>query len=133
MLLEECERDHRLLTLTDEQITLNSLSARLLKARKNYNDDTASKESRKLECHLNRAHWQQVCIRFFFLLLPFHNLVFQNGSYTLRNIHFDAHPGDLICIIGPVGAGKVFVFFSSLTFIFIIVCCLEFTFAITLR
>ncbi|CAF3009500.1 unnamed protein product [Rotaria sp. Silwood2] len=30
----------------------------------------------------------------------------QNGSFCLKNIVFDAHPGDLICIIGPVGAGK---------------------------
>ncbi|CAF5227176.1 unnamed protein product, partial [Rotaria magnacalcarata] len=29
-----------------------------------------------------------------------------NGSFFLKNIVFDAQPGDLICIIGPVGAGK---------------------------
>ncbi|CAF2953465.1 unnamed protein product [Rotaria sp. Silwood2] len=28
------------------------------------------------------------------------------GTFSLKNIVFDAHPGDLICIIGPVGAGK---------------------------
>ncbi|CAF2915966.1 unnamed protein product, partial [Rotaria sp. Silwood2] len=29
-----------------------------------------------------------------------------NGKFSLKNIFFDAHPGDLICIIGPVGCGK---------------------------
>ncbi|CAF3089068.1 unnamed protein product [Rotaria sp. Silwood2] len=29
-----------------------------------------------------------------------------NGSFCLENIVFDAHPGDLICIIGPIGSGK---------------------------
>ncbi|CAF3840294.1 unnamed protein product, partial [Rotaria sp. Silwood1] len=28
------------------------------------------------------------------------------GTFSLKNIVFDAHPGDLICIIGPVGSGK---------------------------
>jgi ABC-type phosphate transport system ATPase subunit len=27
--------------------------------------------------------------------------------FTLENIMFDAKPGDLVCIIGPVGCGKV--------------------------
>ena len=31
----------------------------------------------------------------------------QNGIFTLKNIVFNASPGDLICIIGPVGSGKV--------------------------
>ncbi|CAM4781960.1 unnamed protein product [Rotaria magnacalcarata] len=30
----------------------------------------------------------------------------QDGLFKLKNIIFDAYPGDLICIIGPVGCGK---------------------------
>jgi ABC-type phosphate/phosphonate transport system ATPase subunit len=33
--------------------------------------------------------------------------IFQSGPFSLKNIMFNAHPGDLICIIGSVGAGKV--------------------------
>ena len=33
--------------------------------------------------------------------------LFKADVFALRNIVFDAHPGDLICIIGPVGSGKV--------------------------
>ena len=33
--------------------------------------------------------------------------LFKTDVFALRNIVFDAHPGDLICIIGPVGSGKV--------------------------
>ncbi|CAF5085011.1 unnamed protein product, partial [Rotaria sp. Silwood1] len=29
-----------------------------------------------------------------------------NGEILLKNVIFDAHPGDFICIIGPVGSGK---------------------------
>jgi ABC-type histidine transport system ATPase subunit len=31
----------------------------------------------------------------------------QDGSFCLKNIIFDAEPGDLICVIGSVGSGKV--------------------------
>ena len=31
----------------------------------------------------------------------------QNASFRLTNILFTAVPGDLICVIGPVGSGKV--------------------------
>jgi ABC-type polysaccharide/polyol phosphate transport system ATPase subunit len=45
--------------------------------------------------------------------------------FTLRNIIFDAHPGDLICIIGPVGSGKVCIYLLLKVIYFI---SLEFTF-----
>ncbi|CAF0930502.1 unnamed protein product [Adineta steineri] len=35
------------------------------------------------------------------------NITQENGVFKLQNIVFDAHPGDLICIIGAVGSGKV--------------------------
>ena len=132
MLLEECERDHRLLTLADEQITLNSLSARLLKAGKDYNDDTASKESKKLECYLNRVHWQQVCIRFSLCCCHFVNSVF----FRMVHILYEIFISMLIQVILFVLLDQLELEKSlslSLTFIFIIFCCLEFTFAITLR
>jgi ABC-type uncharacterized transport system ATPase subunit len=43
----------------------------------------------------------------YFYLIEMIMIVFQNGTFTLRNIVFNAHPGDLICVIGPVGCGKV--------------------------
>lgn len=36
-----------------------------------------------------------------------HHSYIQDGLFCLKNIVFDAQPGDLICIIGAVGAGKV--------------------------
>ena len=38
----------------------------------------------------------------------FVGLFSKNGLFALRNIVFNASPGDLICVIGPVGCGKVF-------------------------
>ncbi len=35
------------------------------------------------------------------------NLYFKNEIFALKNIVFNAYPGDLICIIGSVGSGKV--------------------------
>ncbi|CAF0805769.1 unnamed protein product [Adineta ricciae] len=49
---------------------------------------TVDDESVRIECQLERAYWNQ------------------NGTFSLQNILFHARPGDLICIIGPVGSGK---------------------------
>ncbi len=43
----------------------------------------------------------------YFDLIEMILIVLQNGTFSLKNIVFDAHPGDLICVIGPVGSGKV--------------------------
>ena len=40
-------------------------------------------------CNINRAFWQK------------------NSKFQLKNIIFNGQPGDLICVIGPVGSGKV--------------------------
>ncbi len=59
-----------------------------------------------VSCVLQQARWEQVYMIFIYmsykLLSPL-----QTGTFSLKNIVFDAHPGDLICVIGPVGAGKV--------------------------
>ncbi|CAF1281015.1 unnamed protein product [Adineta ricciae] len=47
---------------------------------------TTSTES--VACDLKEGRWEK------------------NGKFSLQNILFHAHPGDLICIIGPVGSGK---------------------------
>jgi ABC-type lipoprotein export system ATPase subunit len=52
-------------------------------------------------------------------------LLIQNGTFALKNIVFDAHPGDLICIIGPVGSGKVCELYIGQV-IGILFICLEF-------
>lgn len=41
-----------------------------------------------------------------FLHYIFVNTV-KKASFSLQNIDFEATPGDLICVIGPVGSGKV--------------------------
>ena len=35
-------------------------------------------------------------------------LLYRVDLFSLKNIVFNAYPGDLICVIGPVGSGKVF-------------------------
>ncbi|CAF0910972.1 unnamed protein product [Rotaria sordida] len=55
--------------------------------RETVNNDNIEKNIQVI-CNLKQAQWQK------------------NGLFVLKNIIFDAHPGDLICIIGPVGSGK---------------------------
>ncbi|CAF4536341.1 unnamed protein product [Rotaria sp. Silwood2] len=49
---------------------------------------TSLKKFTKVECNLKLAGWEQ------------------NGLFLLKNIVFTVYPGDLICIIGPIGSGK---------------------------
>jgi len=46
-------------------------------------------------CNINRAFWQK------------------DPQFQLKNLVFNAQPGDLICVIGPVGSGKVCCCFSN--------------------
>ncbi|CAF4608410.1 unnamed protein product [Rotaria sp. Silwood1] len=50
--------------------------------------ESTSTISPSVVCNLERAQWEK------------------NASFSLDSIAFDAHPGDLICVVGPVGAGK---------------------------
>ncbi|CAF4061065.1 unnamed protein product [Rotaria sp. Silwood2] len=72
LLLDECDRDNRLYSSSNETKTIND----------NIDEDI------QVICNLKQAQWEK------------------NGLFALKNIIFDAHPGDLICIIGPVGSGK---------------------------
>ncbi|CAF0980830.1 unnamed protein product [Rotaria sp. Silwood1] len=70
LLLDECDRDNRLLS--------SSLSQDL--------EMLSSNEMKMVNDNIEKN--------------------IQNGLFALKNIIFDAHPSDLICIIGPVGSGK---------------------------
>ncbi len=76
----------------------------------------------RVECNLQKAEWEQVkIISFSFHILSI-LLFIQNGLFSLNNIMFDAHPGDLICIIGPVGSGKVSSFIINTNLSSYIIC-----------
>ncbi|CAF4421924.1 unnamed protein product, partial [Adineta steineri] len=53
----------------------------------NTNESTKDK-SHSVVCDLKQARWAQ------------------DSHFSLKNILFHAYPGDLICIIGPIGSGK---------------------------
>ncbi|CAF4380757.1 unnamed protein product, partial [Adineta steineri] len=72
LLLDECERDIRLLSSSNETEIINNITTQEV----------------QVICNLKEAQWEK------------------NGVFKLQNIVFDAHPGDLICIIGAVGSGK---------------------------
>ncbi|CAF4026024.1 unnamed protein product [Adineta steineri] len=72
LLLDECERDIRLLSSSNEIEIINNVTTQEV----------------QVICDLKEAQWEK------------------NGVFKLQNIVFDAHPGDLICIIGAVGSGK---------------------------
>ncbi|CAF3968250.1 unnamed protein product [Rotaria sordida] len=81
LLLDESERDNRLLSRSHSELGyIENNESSIVK-----NNPI---QSPKVICNLKQAQWEK------------------NGSFCLKNIVFDAHPGDLICIIGPVGAGK---------------------------
>ncbi|CAF4234850.1 unnamed protein product, partial [Rotaria sp. Silwood2] len=77
LLLDEFKIDHR----------LRSTSFRTV-------EDDIDKEDKKMmqlsriECYIKQAYWED------------------NGLFFLKNIFFNAYPGDLICIIGSIGSGK---------------------------
>ncbi|CAF4743672.1 unnamed protein product [Rotaria sp. Silwood1] len=76
LLLDESERDNRLLSQSHSELACIEK-----------NDLTIVKsvptQSPKVVCNVKQAQWDK------------------DGSFCLKNIVFDAHPGDLICIIGP--------------------------------
>ncbi|CAF4220833.1 unnamed protein product [Rotaria sp. Silwood2] len=77
LLLDESERDNRLLSTSIKDILeINKI------------DDNSINRTSEVICNLKPAQWEQ------------------NGKFSLKNIIFNAHPGDLMCIIGPVGSGK---------------------------
>ncbi|UJR10923.1 hypothetical protein I4U23_015108 [Adineta vaga] len=81
LLLSESERDDRLL----------STSYLNLVPKVNLIENEIIKEKEKksgIICNIHRALWEK------------------DGAFVLKNIVFNAKPGDLICIIGPVGSGK---------------------------
>ncbi|CAF0789068.1 unnamed protein product [Adineta steineri] len=78
LLLDECERDTRLLSSSHLEIS----SSNKIEIINNITQEV------QVKCNLKEAHWEK------------------NGLFKLQNIIFDAHPGDLICIIGAVGSGK---------------------------
>ncbi|CAF3332630.1 unnamed protein product [Rotaria socialis] len=53
-----------------------------------YGLDNQMTSSSKVECHISQAYWET------------------DGLFSLKNVIFHADPGDLICVIGPVGSGK---------------------------
>ncbi|UJR31956.1 hypothetical protein I4U23_019429 [Adineta vaga] len=80
LLLDESERDNRLLSASTMNIATNE--------EKLIVDETMKTKSLSVVCELNEARWEQ------------------HGNFVLKNIVFHAYPGDLICVIGPVGSGK---------------------------
>ncbi|CAF4255005.1 unnamed protein product, partial [Adineta steineri] len=83
LLFEESQRDSRLESTSDE-----SSSDIHLSTHKTDVPPKLTKNLCKVECNVKHAQWEQ------------------NAVFSLKNIIFHAHPGDLICIIGPVGSGK---------------------------
>ncbi|CAF4171006.1 unnamed protein product [Rotaria sp. Silwood2] len=77
LLFDESERDIRLLSTSFNNIVeIDKI------------DENLVKQTSEVICNLKQAQWEK------------------NEKFSLKNIIFDAHPGDLICIIGPVGFGK---------------------------
>ncbi|CAF0985467.1 unnamed protein product [Rotaria sordida] len=81
LLLDESEQDHRLLSSTHSE--LESIDENKL-----VDDNKEKISSSQVICHLKHAQWNK------------------NEIFSLKNIIFNAYPGDLICVIGPVGSGK---------------------------
>ncbi|CAF3730585.1 unnamed protein product [Rotaria sp. Silwood1] len=77
LLFDESEQDNRLLSTSLKDIVeIDKM------------DENSIKQISHVICNLKQAQWQK------------------NGKFLLKNIIFDAHPGDLICIIGSVESGK---------------------------
>ncbi|CAF3686894.1 unnamed protein product [Rotaria socialis] len=85
LLLSESERDNRLMS-----ICATDLFTQLYGTKGEALPEPAKVPSKGLglQCNLKRATWKK------------------DDFFQLRNIAFDAKPGDLICVIGAVGSGK---------------------------
>jgi hypothetical protein len=68
LLLEESQRDGRLLTMTNELESSGYLSTHKINNGENSVNQTTIKKLSTVECHLERAQWQQVNTFFCFLL-----------------------------------------------------------------
>ncbi|CAF3694293.1 unnamed protein product [Adineta steineri] len=80
LLLDECERDNRLLSTSYLNLVTKSNTIE--------NELISKDRLPQIICNINRALWEK------------------DGTFALKNIVFNANPGDLICVIGPVGSGK---------------------------
>ncbi|CAF4697955.1 unnamed protein product [Rotaria socialis] len=85
LLLSESERDNRLMS-----ICATDLFTQLYGTKGEALPEPVKVPSKGLglQCNLKRATWKK------------------DDFFQLRNIAFDAKPGDLICVIGAVGSGK---------------------------
>ncbi|CAF0825031.1 unnamed protein product [Rotaria sp. Silwood1] len=81
LLLNESERDLRLLSSSHSEV-------KSIDEDKLVDDNKEKTHSSQVICHLKHAQWNK------------------NETFSLKNIVFNAYPGDLICVIGPVGSGK---------------------------
>ncbi|CAF0960595.1 unnamed protein product [Rotaria sordida] len=81
LLLGESERDKRLLSRSETELASDEQNGQVMLR-------STPTISPSVVCNLERAQWEM------------------NASFSLDSIVFNAHPGDLICIVGPVGSGK---------------------------
>ncbi|CAF0900141.1 unnamed protein product [Rotaria sordida] len=81
LLLGESERDKRLLSRSETELASDEQNGQMMLR-------STPTISPSVVCNLERAQWEM------------------NASFSLDSIVFNAHPGDLICIVGPVGSGK---------------------------
>ncbi|CAF3984050.1 unnamed protein product, partial [Rotaria magnacalcarata] len=88
LLLDESERDNRLLSISMMDIVSNRHTEGQEILEEKPTIVKSIKTPPRVLCNLEQARWDPT------------------GTFSLKNIVFDAHPGDLICVIGPVGAGK---------------------------
>ncbi|CAF0956797.1 unnamed protein product [Adineta steineri] len=89
LLFDESERDRRLLSISSMETQSNGHRTTYeMNNEEKYLATTPAKGFSEVECNVKHAQWEQ------------------NAVFSLKNIIFHAHPGDLICIIGPVGSGK---------------------------
>ncbi|CAF1179985.1 unnamed protein product, partial [Adineta ricciae] len=90
LLLDESERDRRLLSGSTVDILNHEHQAvyEINNQKTSIQRTTSIKTRFRVECNLKQAYWEV------------------NAPFVLKNIVFDAQPGDLICIIGPIGSGK---------------------------
>ncbi|CAF1175955.1 unnamed protein product, partial [Adineta ricciae] len=90
LLLDESERDRRLLSSSTADVLNHEdqVVYEINNQKTSIQRTTSIKTRFRVECNLKRAYWEM------------------NPSFVLKNIVFDAQPGNLICIIGSVGSGK---------------------------